>query len=315
LKPSTATFISYNLRPAKQAERRILLDFLKCAGDAGVAISDCRYVGMGGTMFYDFHLMHRFLGITRMVSLERDPDTHPRCLFNRPFEFIAVENESAATFMAKDRDSKPTIYWFDYDDGFGADIVADILSLGARVRPGGFAFATVCESPPGVLAKQNKAQRLEYFQEKLGDFAIGLTADDLDNAAFPGTLHRILVQAFQSAFAVRSDGKFQTLFQIRYRDTSPMITVGGCFGSSGYSSRIRERVRSDLPFLLTGDPYQIRHLNLTPRERDLFDIAATKPRKNSKQANSLRSLGFKKADFDAYRDLLRFLPRYFESII
>ena len=35
MKPSTANFIAYHLRPAKQAERRILLDFLKCANEAG----------------------------------------------------------------------------------------------------------------------------------------------------------------------------------------------------------------------------------------------------------------------------------------
>ena len=72
MKQSTAKFILYNLRPAKQAERRILLDFLKCANVIGVPISSSRYVGMGGTTFYDFHLLHRFLGINRMISLERN---------------------------------------------------------------------------------------------------------------------------------------------------------------------------------------------------------------------------------------------------
>ncbi len=76
MKPSTAKFIPYDLRPAKQAERRILLDFLKCGNEAGLTISDCRYVGMGGTRFIDFHLMHRFLSVNRMISLERDPDNH-----------------------------------------------------------------------------------------------------------------------------------------------------------------------------------------------------------------------------------------------
>lgn len=48
MKESTASYIAYDLRPAKQAERRILLDFLKCANEVGITISDCRYVGMGG---------------------------------------------------------------------------------------------------------------------------------------------------------------------------------------------------------------------------------------------------------------------------
>ena len=82
MKASTATFISYDLRPAKQTERRLLLDFLRCSSEAGLTNSDYRYVGMGGTMFYDFHLIHRFLGINNMISLERDPKTHPRSEFN-----------------------------------------------------------------------------------------------------------------------------------------------------------------------------------------------------------------------------------------
>ena len=68
-KPSTANFVPYGLRPSKQTERRILLDFLKCANEGGLTISDSRYVGMGGVLFYDFHLMHRFAGINNMISL------------------------------------------------------------------------------------------------------------------------------------------------------------------------------------------------------------------------------------------------------
>jgi hypothetical protein len=315
LKPSTATFIPYNLRPAKQAERRILLDFLKCANEVGLTISDCRYVGMGGTMFYDFHLMHRFLGINRMVSLERDSDIHPRCEFNCPFDFIDVENMTAATFLAEDTDDVPTIYWFDYDDGFGPEIIADIISLGTRVQLGGFAFVTVYADPPGVLQKQTKEKRLEYFQQNMGDFAVGIKPDDMENSQFPKSVHRVLMAAFQNAFAARIDGKFQALFQIRYKDSAPMLTVGGCFSSAADAPGILGRVKADLPFLLKTSPYQIKNLNLTERERTLFDTAVTNRRSNSKQANSLRLLGFEKRDFETYRDLIRFLPRYHESII
>lgn len=315
MKPSTAIFVPYNLRPAKQAERRVLLDFLKCANEAGLNISDCRYVGMGGTMFYDFHLIHRFLGINQMVSLERDPDIFSRCEFNRPFDFIKVENMAAATFLAKDNDDATTIYWFDYDDGFGPDIIADILSLGTRVKVGGFAFVTVYAGPPGILQKQSKEQRLEYFQQYMGDFSLGLTADQMETATFPKIVHQTLVTAFQNAFSARTDGKFQVLFQVQYKDSTPMITVGGCFSEVADGRDILNRVNTDLPFLLKGRPYQIRQMNLTERERELFDMAVTNRRKNSKQANSLRSLGFKNRDFETYRDLIRFLPRYYESII
>jgi Putative O-methyltransferase len=314
-KSSTAKFIPYDLRPAKQAERRILMDFLKCANEAGMSVSDCRYVGMGGTMFYDFHLMHRFLGVNRMVSLERDPDTHPRSEFNCPFDFISVQNRTVADFLAADSDDCATIYWLDYDDGLGPDITADITSLGTRVKKGGFAFVTVYAQPPGFLEKQTTEQRLEYFQHQLGDFSVGLTTADMEQAAFPNTVYRVLMAAFKNAFASRVDGEFQILFQVEYKDSSTMITVGGCFSSTVDAPHILRRVKTDLPFLLKNPPYKIRHLNLTERERVLFDMAVTKHRKNSAQANLLRVLGFKKKDFDAYRDLIRFLPRYHESII
>lgn len=303
------------MRPAKQAERRILLDFLKCANEVGLSISDCRYVGMGGTMFYDFHLMHRFLGINTMVSLERDADIHPRCEFNCPFDFIKVKNETAAAFLASDKSNVPTIYWFDYDDGFGPDIISDIISLGARLKTGGFAFVTVYADPPGVLQKQSKEKRLEYFQQNMGGFAAGLVPDDMENAAFPKSVRRILAAAFQNAFAARLDGKFQTLFQVQYRDSSPMLTIGGCFSSVADAPDILNRVNLDLPFLLKQVPYRIKNLNLTERERLLFDTAVTKTREKSKQKNLLRDLGFEDKDFQAYYDLLRFLPRYHESII
>ncbi|HET6247358.1 MAG TPA: O-methyltransferase [Tepidisphaeraceae bacterium] len=315
MKESTAKFISYDLRPAKQAERRILMDFLKCANEAGLTVSDCRYVGMGGTMFYDFHLMHRFLGVKRMISLERDPDTHPRSIFNCPFDFITVENRTVAEFLAADDDDAKTIYWLDYDDGINPEITADITALGARVKVGGFAFLTAYAEPPGALQKQTKEQRLEYFQQNMGDFSVGLTADEMENSEFPKTVHRVLVAAFKNAFSARTDGQFQILFQVQYKDSKPMVTVGGCFCENDAVPTVLKRVKADLPFLLRDPPYKIPHLNLTERERAVFDMAVTKRRSNSKQSNSLKALGFRKRDFDAYRDMIRFLPRYHESII
>jgi hypothetical protein len=315
MKPSTASFIPYDLRPAKQAERRILLDFLKCANEAGINISDSRYVGMGGTKFYDFHLINRFLGVDRMISLERHPQTHVRAAFSCPFKFIRVKQETVAEFLASDNDNTPTIYWLDYDDGISPEITADIISLGTRVQRGGFAFVTVYADPPGILQSQSKEERFEYFQQNFGDFAVGLTADDMENSVFSQTIYRVICQAFKNAFAARGDGTFRTYFQILYRDSTPMITIGGCFCTEQENLTFERRLRRDLPFLFRNPPYRIRNLNLTDRERALFDLAVTNRRSNSSEANSLKSLGFRPSDMDTYRDLLRFLPRYHESII
>ena len=250
-----------------------------------------------------------------MISLERDADTHPRSRFNCPFDFIDVKNETVGEFLAADDDDCTTIYWLDYDDGISPEIVADITTLGTRVKVGGFAFVTVYAHPPGVLDKQTSEARLEYFQERFGDFAVGLTIADMENSNFPKTVYEILIAVFKNAFAPRADGQFEILFRIQYKDTVPMMTVGGAFCEKDRIGHLSKRIKMDLPFLLTSPPYKIRNLNLTERERVLFDMAVTKRRSNSRQSNYLRKLGFKKNDFATYRDLIRFLPRYHESII
>ena len=70
---STAKFVSYDLRPSKQIERKMMLDSFGAALESGFPISEYRYVGMGGNRFYDFMLVHKFLGIEQMTSLEHRP--------------------------------------------------------------------------------------------------------------------------------------------------------------------------------------------------------------------------------------------------
>src|SRR6266436_3252030 len=181
---------------------------------------------MGGTMFYDFHLLHRFLGVRRMVSIERDPVMHPRSRFNCPFDFITVENETVANFLANDKDDSTTIYWLDYDGEIGPDIISDVISLGTKVRVGGFAFVTVYAQTPGFLLKVGGEGRLAYLQEYLGDFSAGLTLADMENSAFPTTVYSILMTAFRNAFATRTDGVFQPLFRVRYRAVTSLARGG-----------------------------------------------------------------------------------------
>jgi hypothetical protein len=154
MRESTAKFIAYNLRASKQAERRILIDLLKCANEAGVNISDCRYVGMGGSLFYDFHLIHRFLGVRRMVSLEHNAEMYERSIFNCPYDFIKIRNETVAEFIESDVEATRTVYWLDYDGGIGPEITADIISLGNHVKRDGFAFVTVYAEPPGAIKEK-----------------------------------------------------------------------------------------------------------------------------------------------------------------
>jgi hypothetical protein len=314
---STAHFLSYDVRPAKQSERRIILDLLKVGGDAGLPISDYRYVGMGANRFYDFLLIHKYLGIRNMVSLEHDPSMFKRAQFNVPYSFIEVRNEAASVFLGSDTSEDPSITWFDYDGGIGPRMTADISSLATKLKIGDFAFVTSYGGPPRLIEAFSSADRLAWLQDHMGPVAGVLSRDDCEEATFPRAVHKMLVASFQHAFATRRDGKFHLLLQVEYSDTTPMITVGGALLSEGQAVDMKKKLKKVVPFLSAtpGDLYTIRSLHLTERERTLFDIAATRKQKRCREANVLRDLGFKDKEIESYRDLLRYLPRYVETIV
>jgi len=314
---STGRFISYDLRPAKQSERRILADILKVGADCGLPISSYRYVGMGANRFYDFLLLHRYLGIAEMVSLEHDEEMFERAKFNVPYGFIDVRHQTSAEFLANDKCEKPSIYWFDYDGGVGPNIIKDIVSLGSNLKVGDLAFVTTFGGPPGAIDRRPDVERLAWLQDTLADYAGGVSLEDVETSAFPVAVHKMLGAAFRNAFAQRKDGEFVFLLEVQYADSADMVTVGGGFLKKGQAADYKSGVKKLLPFLprKDGELYQIKSLHVTDKERVVFDRVVTAPRRPRKEANALKSMGFQQSDMDAYRDLLRYLPRYYESII
>lgn len=314
---STAKFISYDLRPAKQSERRILIELLKLGGDSGLPVSDYRYIGMGANRFYDFLLVHRYLGIKRMISLEHDPEMFKRASFNVPYGFIEVQNTTVKDFLAVDTANCPDIFWFDYDGGIGPHIVADVASMSTRAKVGDFCFVTVFGGPPRSMDRLSDEDRLTNLREELRDFAGQVRVEDVERSSFPRAVHKVLVSAFQNAFSTRLEGRFVPLLQVKYSDSKPMVTVGGAFLAESQASAYAARVKSAMPFLDTAkrQMYEIASLNLTDRERSLFDRAVTCQSKRSSDRNALRRLGFKEAEISAYRDLVRYFPRYVETMV
>ena len=314
---STASFISYDLRPAKQTERRILIDILSAIGDSEIRIRDYRYIGMGGNQFYDFLLMHRYLGIRNMISLEHDPEMHCRASFNVPYKFISVQQKTADEFLAEDLFSCRSVIWLDYDGGISPSVFQDIQSLSTKMKLQDFVFITLAGAPPKSIQKSSDKEKLIWFQDSFGDLAANLQQKDMEKSAFAGSVHKVLFSGLKNAFNYRRDGRFIPLMRINYADSLPMVTLGGGLFSENKADAVRSQVFAALPFLELddGSPYRIRPLNLTEKERGLFDRAATQPRKVSKERNNLLKIGFKDSDIDYYRDLMRYFPRYVETIV
>ena len=59
--------INYSLRPAKQIERKMLIEAFRNLTEFG-DIGSYRYIGFGSIYFSDFNQVHKSLGITVCVK-------------------------------------------------------------------------------------------------------------------------------------------------------------------------------------------------------------------------------------------------------
>src|SRR6202035_674935 len=83
--------VPYDLRPAKQVERRMLVETFQTLAQQGFPIDEYQYTGFGSIYFVDFILFHKLLGIRKMLSLEIDEKIRKRVKFNQPFGCVEVK--------------------------------------------------------------------------------------------------------------------------------------------------------------------------------------------------------------------------------
>ena len=295
----------------------MMLDSFAAAMESGFSIQEYRYVGMGGNRFYDFALIHKYLGIDKMVSLEHDEDMFARAQYNCPYRFIEVENTTVNEFLDIDDYVGNSIYWMDYDGPISTVVVGDIVKAAQSLVLGDFLFVTVCATLPRLFHRMGAKQRLVELQERFGEAGGSLLMTDVEDAAFPEAVYKILGSAFYSAFAFADRGLFCPFFSVEYADGIQMLTYGGVFAAEESCNRFMNKVKNRVPVLYSSDGgrYRIRKLDLTEKERRLFDRAATSVHSSSDEQQEIERLGFQGHDVQSYREMLRYYPRYVETII
>jgi hypothetical protein len=315
---STASFIAYDLRPAKQIERRMIVDFVRGASACGVKLSEYRYVGMGGIRFVDFLMVYRYLGITSMVSLEQDDGIIARCRLNKPIGAIELFEGPSGEFFGAYEPISPEVIWLDNDWSIGKSVIDDVLAVGSKAVLGSFFFTTISGEPPRFLQQKSVDERLAYYKEELGEFGRELNRDDLQNSAFRTTVAHALLHSIIFAFAHRTDGTFLPILRVIYKDSMSMVTVGGVFAPTSAVGDYQREIYGAIPLLgkLADEAfYEIDTVNLTDTERRLFEFAVTSDDRRDELVAELISLGFEQSHIDSYSDLVRFMPRYVESYL
>jgi len=107
--------VHYEFRPAKQVERRMLLHAFHELRDLGYTISNYEYTGLGSIYFVDFALFHRYLGLTRMTSVEGNREIDQRVEFNCPYKLIKVIHDDISAQIARLSSKRRHILWLDFD--------------------------------------------------------------------------------------------------------------------------------------------------------------------------------------------------------
>ncbi len=305
--------VAYDLRPAKQIERRMLIDGLQRLGLAGFPIADYQYTGFGSVYFVDFILFHKLLGITRLLNVEYSKKIEKRIRFNRPYKQIDLAFKPIADVIPTLSPDLRHLLWLDYDSVLNASQLVDIHLAATYLSVGSILLVTVDVEPPGP-STDGPEQWFDYFraeaEQYLGDFN---SISDFAESKLTNVNVQVLFRTIKAGLAGRAVS-FVPLFNFLYADGHKMVTIGGVIATETERRQIQASTlltqtvygRRDFNKL----PYEIRVPRLTRKERLHLDCAMP-------SSKAWRPSEFELRDEDvlAYREIYRFFPAYAELLL
>jgi Putative O-methyltransferase len=308
--------VHYELRPAKQVERRMIVDGIQRLGLAGFNIDAYEYIGMGSIYFVDFILFHKWLGIATMISAEHDLTIPKRVDFNKPFGHVRIALQPVGELLASLSPEAKSIVWLDYDDTTRASHLIDLIRAGTYLSPGSILLVTVDVDPPadpdGNKTDDPKVWR-EYFEQEAGAYlGQSIRISDFAESRLRDLNARILLRAIKRGLNGRPF-HFLPLFYFSYADGHEMITLGGMIGSRRERRRITRSSLAKTAYARThlpAEPFRITVPKVTRKERLHLDSAMPcgenwRPEEFEIDPDAVR----------AYREVYRFLPAYAELLL
>lgn len=303
--------VFYDLRPAKQVERRMIIDVLQRLAAGGFQLRDYQYTGLGSVYFVDFVLLHRLLGIRKLLSVEFDQSITKRVDFNRPFSVVDIKMSAVGDVIPTlDKDLKH-ILWLDYDSQLDRSIVTDVALAGYHLSVGSILLVTIDLKPPALREGPN--EWMEYYAEQARMyFGSGWTREQFSLSALPRTVAEIVFNAIRNGIAGRPSVKFLPLMSFKYADGHPMLTVGGILGTEEEERGLAGCDWGDLAFMRRdagSEPYEIVVPRLTRKERIYLDRHMPCP-------DQWTPAEFELSEEEAmnYRSVYRYYPIYGELL-
>ena len=299
--------VHYELRPAKQVERRMLVDAFQLLALSGFSIKDYQYTGMGSVYFVDFSLFHRWLGITNMLSVEHSPTIAKRVEFNKPFGFVRTRMAPIGDVIPSLSHDLKHLLWLDYDGILTSSHLADV-SLAATYLPVESILLTTIDAEPPTDADDAVDWR-KYFLDEIG-LPDSLKPKDFAKSKLPRRNIDAVRRAIADGLTGRPEAQFIPLFNFLYSDSNLMLTIGGMIGTDVELRKIQAGPISRATYYrsdLRQDPCRISVPRLTRKERHYMDAHMPcsdrwRPKPFELPTESIL----------AYREIYRFCPAYAE---
>ncbi|MDF3300716.1 O-methyltransferase [Streptomyces tropicalis] len=258
--------IDYQIRPSKAVQRHMIVDVCRRL-TAMAPLEEYQYVGFGALEFIDFHLIHRSLNISSMISIESDSNSIDRYLFNRPFKTIEVRPGRSSIVLPDLSWNRLSIVWLDYTQRLNDEVINDVALLCGKLQPGSVLFVTLNAHPEGRINQRREALAANVGEERI---PANVTDESLAVWGLAQTQHTILTDVIIKGLRDREiSAEWRQVVNINYADGAKMQTFGGIVIGPGSSVAFDSCRFQELDFvrLLGQDPYLVRVPILTAKER------------------------------------------------
>jgi hypothetical protein len=312
--------VPYDLRTAKQIERRMIMDALQVLSRAHFPIGDYQYTGLGSIFFVDFILFHKYLGIQKMLSVEFSARIKKRVKFNCPFGSIKTVQGRIGDFIPQLSKDIRHIVWFDYDYPLNGEIITDVILASSELSCGSIILFTVdLEMPKRDKRGKEKPswtpeERMKYFREESGHFfKLEWEVGDFALTNMHSIVVHLILNALRKGLTGRQEIDFFPLFYFVYADGHTMLSFGGVIGSSVERRFLESCDFSNSTYIrrnVTEGPYEIKVPIITRKERLYLDSAMPcadrwKPKEFELSDDAIKT----------YKDIYRFYPAYAELLL
>jgi hypothetical protein len=307
--------VNYSLRPSKNIQRQLVFDGIRRL-QQHLDLERLVYVGFGSIWFTDFVMAHTLLHIADMVSIEANAIGYRRAVFNAPYATVRVmegTSHEVLPFLYTDRilAGRPWLVWLDYDYELKESTRDDIRSILENAPTNSLVLTTFNGKPFKYGKAPDRPGRLRTL---LGSVVPDdLSKDDCSEERMQETLADLALDFMKSVAAdLARPGGFISAFRLIYKDSTPMITVGGILPAKGAARVAAEVVQEGTWPCRPKKP--IKAPNLTIREA--VALQSQLPRAERLSRDMVRGLGFdlEEDQIEAFEDYYRQYPAFAQII-